>query len=280
VRVVRRIGTIVFAVIAGCGRFGFEPLGGPGGGSDGDGSDGGDGDSMPSDGWHASYREAVLADTPLAYFRLADTNTIAVDETGRTTGVYSGGCTRGVAGLLTNDPSPAVRFDGNTCRIELSGNLEFNQLAPFSVELWARQESLNNFQSLFMNEIRQGGTPREGYALVSSPSLNGVFLERYGGNTSRITSQYTTQTAVIKHYVGTYDGSTLRLYVDGVEYGVANTDASQIVDQAGSIPIIGNFPPAFGDLATHGTLDEVAIYDKALTANRIAIHHAIGRNGP
>jgi hypothetical protein len=277
VQLVRRGGTIVIALLGGCGRMGFDPLGGPGGGG-GDG--GGDGDSQSSDAWHASYREAVLADMPRAYFRLADTGTTALDETGNYTGTYSGGCSRSVAGLLTNDASTAVRFDGDTCRIELTGDLGFNARAPFSVELWARQESLGNFQSLFMNEVRQGGTPREGYALVSSPSLNGVFLERYGGNTSRITSQYTAQTAVIMHYVGTYDGTTLRLYVDGVEYGVANTDASQLVDQTGSIPIIGNFPPAFGDLAAHGTLDEVAIYDKPLAADRIAIHHAIGRNGP
>jgi hypothetical protein len=52
------------------------------------------------------------------------------------------------------------------------------------------------------------------------------------------------------------------------------------VDQAGSIPVIGNYPIASGDVPLHGLLDEIAIYDKALGADRIAVHFAIGRNGP
>ena len=270
-RVVRQIGTIVIAVLGGCGRLSFDPLGTPSGGE-------GDAETAP-DAWYTSYREAVLADGPLAYFRLADTSTVMIDETGRYKGTYTGGCTLGVTGLIANDASTALELSDSTCRIEIAGDLGFNARAPFSVELWARQDTIDTFQSFFMNEIRQGGTPREGYAIVSSPTL-GVFLERYGGNTSRITEQHTPQIGAVMHYVGTYDGTALRFYVDGVELGTANPDAAQLVDQTGSLPIIGNFPAAFGDFALDGTLDEVAIYDKPLAADRIAIHHAIGRNGP
>jgi hypothetical protein len=264
-------------ILAGCGRIGFDAIGGPGGddapGGDGGGG-GGDGDG---DVARAPYRDAVLADAPRAYFRLDDTGTTAVDETNRFTGTYSGGCTRGLAGLLANDASTAVRFDGNTCRITITGDLGFNGRLPFSVELWARQDTTATPTSFFMNQIRQGGNPREGYALVDSTM--GVLFERYGEMTSRYATPYLSKVGELTHYVGTYDGGVLRLYINGVEAGI-NTDAVQVVAQTGSIAVIGNYPSASGDMALDGVIDEVAIYDKVLSPERIAHHYSIGQLGP
>lgn len=79
------------------------------------------------------------------------------------------------------------------------------------------------------------------------------------------------QTECFHHVVGTYDGSTMRAYLDGVEVG--------------STPITGTVADAYGvefsfgatAEALHGALDEVMIFDRALVLSEVqAIYDAAG----
>jgi hypothetical protein len=70
------------------------------------------------------------------------------------------------------------------------------------------------------------------------------------------------------HLVGTYDGSKMRLYVDGNEVG-SGTDASGVigsVDTTDAIHLAADY--AFG-IQWVGLLDEVAIWDRALTSAEV-----------
>ena len=64
----------------------------------------------PADAPSSVYRAAVLADSPLAYWRLGETSgTVAHDETGNGhDGTYVGGVTLGQPGALTGDANTAV----------------------------------------------------------------------------------------------------------------------------------------------------------------------------
>ena len=62
-----------------------------------------------------TYASEVLADTPLAYYRLGEASgTTLVDSSGNARdGTYAGSPTLGAASLLVSDPSnTAVSFDG------------------------------------------------------------------------------------------------------------------------------------------------------------------------
>src|ERR1041385_2347904 len=83
-----------------------------------------------------TYRDVVIADNPPAYWRLDDADSIARDETGRTDGTYMGTCTHHAPGLLANDPSPAVLFDGASCYITIADAFNFPGNAPYMVEVW------------------------------------------------------------------------------------------------------------------------------------------------
>jgi hypothetical protein len=74
------------------------------------------------------------------------------------------------------------------------------------------------------------------------------------------------------HLVMAYDGALMRLYVDGV-----------LRDTANGLLDVPNSPDArlvFGDRVQgtfyklHGVLDEIAIYDHALSPARVAAHFA------
>jgi hypothetical protein len=88
----------------GCGRRGFV-----------------DSDASPIDAALA-YRETVLADHPLAYWRLADSDITARDELGGDNGQYAGACTFGAPGAIAGNA--AVTFDGSVTGNNFSGTID------------------------------------------------------------------------------------------------------------------------------------------------------------
>lgn len=74
------------------------------------------------------------------------------------------------------------------------------------------------------------------------------------------------------HVVGTYDGATLRLYLDGAEIA---SEADTRPAKAKTTPLF--MGAAFGFGALRASVDEVAIYEHALVASRIVAHYKTGR---
>jgi len=97
------------------------------------------------------------------------------------------------------------------------------------------------------------------------------FFMRHAGVLRHIRVNNALQVGVFHHVAGTYDGSAMRLYLDGVEVG--SLAVSGTVSTATSVAL--SFPVETLD----GLLDEVEIYDRALTAPEIAAIFAAGDAG-
>jgi hypothetical protein len=79
------------------------------------------------------------------------------------------------------------------------------------------------------------------------------------------------------HLVGTYDGANWKLYRNGVELAsaAAAVGALPVINGDWAIGATGNgWTNSFA-----GAIDEVAIYDRALSASRIAAHYSLGKSG-
>ena len=238
-------------VSAGCGRLDFDSV-------------------------DATYRDAVLADRPAVYLRLADTGAIALDETGHVDAMYGGSaCEHQVPGALVNDANTATRFN-YTCVVDLGTGLEFDGNAPYSIELWWNPENATlTSHYLVMRETRMAGQPVDGYGMIAGDT--GFYFERCIGGANRPTTPIPiASTTGFAHYVGVYDGATVFAYIDGVLVGM-KADARVMAPYSAS-GTVGGYLPNQGKVP--GTVDEVAIYDHALTPERIALHHELGVNGP
>ena len=88
---------------------------------------------------------------------------------------------------------------------------------------------------------------------------------RIGGTNPRICGGVLTP-GVWHHIAGTYDGNEVVLYVDGLE--VASAPRSGQIATNNSALNLGN--RANADRAFDGSIDEVRIWDRALTASEIA----------
>ena len=73
------------------------------------------------------------------------------------------------------------------------------------------------------------------------------------------------------HVVGTFDGSRLRLFVNGRL--VAEQAFGGPVDETSAPVRIGSLA---GKSSWYGTLDEVAVYDRALSPDTVRHHYLLG----
>ncbi len=235
--------------LAACGRIDFDPL-----------------DKL-------TYREAVLEDRPIGYWRLGDGGALAHDEISGDDGQYVGTCTP-TPGLLTDDPDGARDFDGATCCLALASSFQFLGNAPFSVELWTLARTISGTDSYFMTETRASG-PTDGYAVVRA--VNGIYVERAHGGTNVLSVHRQVVTGELVHVVAAYDGAMLLLYVDGELFTMTADSSAQVATAAPSM--IGCYPNGPSNIL-NGTLDEVAVYDAVLPPERIRLHHEIGTIGP
>jgi hypothetical protein len=98
-------------------------------------------------------------------------------------------------------------------------------------------------------------------------SPNSIMVGRYDGGSgaTEVTSQTQTVAGTWYHVAAAYDGTTLSVYVNGVLEASATSSLS--VENNATSMSIGGLPSS--NYFT-GTLDEVAVYDKVLSAKTIS----------
>ncbi len=196
------------------------------------------------------YRAAVMADFPASYWRLGDSRgSAARDLVGRHPGVVEGGVTFGAPGALENDRNTAVRLNGADGRIDL-GEIA----SPRTVEVWLKTKtplgSVFSNRDIFHQFVSLGPFGRLPHVFDSFSLFGGTPLANNRWH----------------QLVYTYSGVTGKVYVDG------RLDASNtwIRLEATTDASLG-FDAALGRYFK-GFIDEVAVYDHALTAAQVRRH--------
>lgn len=221
----------------------------------------------------SAYYQAVTADSPVSYWRLDDSDGgVAKDEMGAHNGTYLGSPLH-VTGAIANDSSSAIRLNLSQY-ISLGDVFGFANDAPYSIEAWVRPILLDaNYRRIFGKEATSG--PRDGQLFWLRSTE--MAWERYANDLYVDGTNLTTTLALntFTHLVVTYDGATLTTYVNGVNALSSNKGKALV---AASGPFVWGGLPNTGDTNSDfaGDLDELAIYDKALSAVRVEAHHIAG----
>jgi hypothetical protein len=226
-----------------------------------------------------SYSSEVLADTPAGYWRLneaAASATVADSSgnghTGTSGAVGSAMPTYGVAGAIDTDPSDtAATFDGNDTIVLPDLGLA-EGASGVTIECWMRWTILST-RVAYAEGSTAGATP----ILYLGIDATGKAAFRYRNDANQDHTHSSTASYNDdgwRHFVGVYDKGTgfTALYVNGSAVGtpVAVTAGTITVNTA----TIGFSRRNTDGLFWTGGLDELAVYDYALSSARVAAHYA------
>ena len=172
-------------------------------------------------------------------------------------------------GAITGTISGSKRFYG-TNSLAVGGAPDISGTKPYTLELWARppdHPAGSRYQFLISRETT---TPsgRQGTGVWLSAA--GVGFERWtDGVKAGITYAAGIPQAEWSAVTATYDGSTMRLYVDGRLIGSRQTTAG-LAPPAGPFVLGAGADGRSGFF--EGDLDELALYDHALIRSHVSAH--------
>lgn len=233
-------------------------------------------DAATDDGGVRTYRDEVLADAPLGYWRLGDTGATAKDETGKNDGTYTGAVTH-APGALAGDADGAAVFDGAGF-VDVGDVFPFLGTAPYALEAWVAPASSPADPGCVMakNAGDPSASPTNGWALyteVDGPTSNRLNFSRFRNSTEEDARGGALAPGVFAHVVASFDGSSLAIYVDGERAGTGTSTAA-LTAVANHLTVGASRGGAV--CFFRGALDEVAIYGAPLSPDRIRAHHRAG----
>ena len=207
------------------------------------------------------YRAEVMSDGPVGYWRLGESSgTTAADETGTSNGTYIGAYTLGRPGALAHDANTAVELDGANARVGVAHVSALNLTSQVSIEAWVKPDSVSGTRYIVHKNTF--------YYLYVANNVT-YFGIRSGGAYKYVQATGLITTGTWQHIVGTYDGAKMILYRNGVNSAEVAVTGS--IDTTTVNLRIGAFDAAAN--VFDGSLDEVAVYNRALTAGEVQAHY-------
>lgn len=191
------------------------------------------------------------------------------DAAGTSPGIATGGITFGATGAPHGEANSAATFDGINDAVVVP-DAAAPKPATVSVEAWVKPNAaIPNFASVATKTTAT--TWSDGYGMFA---LNGGMAFWVNDDDANRVFTAALPAGTWSHVVGTYDGSTIKVYLNGVL--VQSLAHSAPLTHSSSPLLIGNAVGA-GNFHWSGGLDEVAVYGRALTAAEVAQHYAAGQ---
>ncbi|HEX6752910.1 MAG TPA: LamG-like jellyroll fold domain-containing protein [Solirubrobacterales bacterium] len=211
-------------------------------------------------------RGPLTSTTPglVSYWRLGEpSGTTAADAQGVASGTYANSPELGVASLLKGETDTAVNFDGKDDHVSISPVAALNMTSEVTLEAWIKADAL------------QGAVLRRNnsYELRAQSDGSVLFRVWVGEEVRSLTSaEGKVKTGTTYHVAGTYDGSTMRIYVNGQEIA-SKAQAGSMTHNSNTLYIGRN---DFSNTYFDGVIDDVAIYDQALSEAALDQHYESG----
>jgi hypothetical protein len=225
------------------------------------------------------YESTVLADHPLVYWKMDDlSGTTMTDSSGNgNNGSYGDSSTS--SPTLNQTPlistGRSVLLDGSTQTCAWGQTVALSSGNATSFEAWIKTSANTGTPEMVCADDTGPLGGRFVQFRLSTGVVQFVLFDSGGGSHIALGST-TVSDNTARHIVGTYDGTTMLVYVNGVQDGTLT--ATFTLPDAASTPVVkvgARFVSGIGfsNFFT-GNLDEVAIYTHALSAARVAAHYA------
>jgi hypothetical protein len=155
----------------------------------------------------------------------------------------------------------ALSFDGINDWVTVNDTAALDLTTGMTLEAWVRPSSLSDWRTVLLKQGSGGLT----YSLYASNDDSLPESDIYVGGDKMAGAPEALLLNAWSHLAATYDGTRLRLYVNGVEVGSRSLSGA-MATSTGVLRIGGN---SVWDEFFEGGIDEIRIYNRALTPAEI-----------
>jgi hypothetical protein len=256
------------AIASACSSFGSTP--------DDTSRDGGIEASVEAGDAAATYASIVIADQPAAFFELeSNADLVTKSSVGDVTCKINSDGVTVVAGL--SDPTQhAFHFDGLAGYLDCTHVFDFDGSSPYTIEAWVSVDinpGDQNYRHVIAHDDQTMDPLRQEWSLVVHGG-EGFKFERIvdgddNGSVVQAIGDQQVGNGVVHHVVGVYDDAhVVRMWIDGV---AGPQKQSAVAAKPKTTAMFIGATDANGGFF-RGTIDDVAIYAKALPEDRIKAH--------
>ena len=189
------------------------------------------------------------------------------NTSGDTSGKSHNGSISGAAWSTQGHSGKALSFDGVNDRVTVADHADLDLGSAFTVEAWMKARNLSNWRTLVLKEA-PGSLSYALYATADGGPIPNAWTA--GG---AVVSPRTVIADTWTHVATTYDGGTMRLYINR-ELVATQTGVPAPPNTTGPVQIGGNtvWPTETFD----GLIDDVRIYRQALAPGELAAGESMG----
>jgi len=217
----------------------------------------------------------------VGHWHLDELSGNAVDVSGFSNdGLVYGNVTQGISGRINK----SYNFTDRYARVFVpnSSSLFFNQ--TFSWETWINPFSIYSYMGIITSGSANDWSDESiSLQFWTGNKIRFIILNPAGGSESYVESKTIFSANTWYHLAVTFDGSVMRLYVNGVEDNFrASTRLPALTNNdliiGAQMNGTNTWNPSYGAFGFNGQLDEVAVYNRTLNSDEIWRRYLDGKN--
>lgn len=217
----------------------------------------------------------VASLSPSSWFKLDEASGALVDSgSSPHNGTTHGGVIYNAAGGVLSDSNGALDLNGSTGYFDIGDFYDFPGTAAFSIHALIQLDTMTSTPRVVSKET--GGVGWR-MTLAASPSATGIAITRVdGGGADNANAGVAVPLSTWASVVGTYDGATLTMYLNGVP-GTPVASSRSLPGNAVSLSV-GTNPSHGAGTWLDGRVDELMIFSRCLTPGEVAALATIARS--
>ena len=182
------------------------------------------------------------------------------------------------AGKVGHAFNLTARSNADVIEVPDNPNLDFTN--AFTIEMWISpgEVGLNTGQKFFISKGDFNTVGTQSYGIFFLPDRRIVHRIGNSSTLDQLVSTASIPLNEFTHIATTYDGTTLRVYINGVLDSSRATSIGTLLNTSGPLVIGGSY---FGTtpFSTKAVIDEPSLYDRALSGSEISSIFGSGSSG-
>ncbi len=184
---------------------------------------------------------------------------------------------------MVTSPVEALVLDGRSVKVHLGDDpAAILPAGNFSVEAWVVIDRAQQWGGI-VSALQDNGASEQGWLLGFRDDRPCFALASTGaddgdGKMTYLISDRPFDPGTLHHLLGTWDGSTMRLYMDGQPVGISEEQSGEVLYPARAPVTLGSYEDDNEHYPMAGLLGRVGIWDRALGPDEVAWWHA--QSGP